>query len=67
MHDKEGKKNMDKVIKSGPVESPEINFKSEKEYENFVKPVNHPPEPNERVKKAMKQYQNQKENHKCDK
>ncbi|MEW9674902.1 DUF1778 domain-containing protein [Lentibacillus sp. L22] len=53
---------MDTVIKHKPIKSAEINFKSEKEYDDFVKMLNNPPEPNERVKKLMKQYQSWKDN-----
>ncbi|MEI3598185.1 MULTISPECIES: type II toxin -antitoxin system TacA 1-like antitoxin [unclassified Oceanobacillus] len=43
------------------VKSTEIEFKSEKEYDDFVKLINNPPEPNQRVKRLIKQYQSQRE------
>lgn len=61
MCDKE-EKDMDTVIKHRPIASTEIDFKSDEDYEDFVKLINNPPEPNERVKKIMKQYQSRSEN-----
>lgn len=62
MCDKEKEKDMNAIVKQRPVESAEVNFKSDKEYKDFVKLVNNPPEPNERVKNLIKQYQSQREN-----
>lgn len=52
---KEEKENMGTTIK--PIKSMEINFKSEKDYEEFVDFINNPPEPSEYVKNLIKQKQ----------
>lgn len=62
MCDKKEEKEMDAVTKKRPVESTEIDFASDKAYEDFVNLVNNPPEPNDRAGKIMKQYRNRIEN-----
>ena len=54
-------KDMGTTTERMQVKSTEIEFKSEKEYADFVKLINNPPEPNQRVKSLIKQYQSQRE------
>lgn len=47
---------MEAVIDNRSVKSTEITFDTNKECRDFVKLINNPPEPNERVKRLMKKY-----------
>lgn len=51
-----GDENMPTVMNNRDIESTEIHFKSDKEFKDFMKLVNHPPEPNDRVKRIINQY-----------
>jgi len=56
---KEEEQDMGTIFKPQPVKSTEINFNSDKEYEDFIKLINNPPEPSDFVKNLIKQYQKQ--------
>jgi hypothetical protein len=59
---KGGDEHMGVTVNSKPIKSTEINFKSDKDYKDFMKLVNNPPPPSEYVKELIEKYQKQSEN-----
>ncbi|MEI3613722.1 hypothetical protein [Pseudogracilibacillus sp. SO30301A] len=56
---KKGDEDMNTVVEPKPVKSLEINFDSDKQYDDFVDYIKNPPAPSKRVKELIKEYRKQ--------
>lgn len=57
-----GDEEMGVIAKTNPIQSTEINFKSEQEYEDFMKLVKEPPIPSDYVKNLVENYKKVRKN-----